>query len=395
MADRSLSLAAFFSRRSKDRDVSDATGLSPRPNGQVIWVRALRADQISALDSLEQQLQADGDAVSLIVTCPFATGSIIKTPEGRTDVGAFLAHWKPDLVMWLEADLDPVSFLELAERKIPCMLISATKNALRPASKSWVPGVGRAMFNQCHAIMTADDDVRGLFVRAGADPDRVQTLGPLESAPTPLSHFEDERQDLAKTLGSRSIWLAADSPLSEIAEIAKAHHMASRRAHRLLLIVALRDPDDGMQAVEILRRAGFNVALRTADEEPNDATQVYVADTEVELGLWYRIAPITYLGGTLSGGPCRDPFEPATLGSAVLHGPDVGPFIGQIERLAAADACVSLSSFDALGKTVERLLSPDKTAQLVHAAWDVTSRGADVTNRLAEAIMAELDRIEG
>jgi 3-deoxy-D-manno-octulosonic-acid transferase len=78
-----------------------------------------------------------------------------------------------------------------------------------------------------------------------------------------------------------------------------------------------------------------------------------------------------------------------------LHGPDVAPYEGQIERLAAAQACVSLKTFAELGKTVERLLSPDKTAQIVHAAWDVTSRGADVTNRLAEAIVAQLDEIGG
>ena len=392
MADRSLSLAAFFARRRKGSDGLDPNLDAPRPAGVVIWVRALQADQVNALKGLEDQLRADGDDITLLVTFPEPAGPYGRTPQGRAEVGVFLAHWKPELVLWLEADLDPASFFELAQRKTPCMLISATQQALRASSTTWVPGVGRAMFKQCVSIMTVDDDVRELFLRSGVDPKKVQTLGQLESAPTPLPHFEDERQDLAKSLGARSVWLAADTSLAEIDQIANAHHMACRRAHRLLLIVALKNPADAALSVEKLEMAGFDVALRTSGEEPTESTQVYVADTEDELGLWYRIAPITYLGGSLIGGPCRDPFEPATLGSAVLHGPDVSPFEQEIARLAVANACVSLSSFEELGQSVERLLSPDKTAQIVHAAWDVTSRSADVSNRLAEAIIAELDR---
>lgn len=395
MAEKSLTLAAFFSRRSRNKDTPLPQGLPPRPEGQVVWVRALRADQIGALNNLQDQLQVDGDAIRLIVTFPYAVGDFAKSPVGKAAVSRFLDHWQPDLVLWIEEDLDPTTFYELAQRSIPCMLIGATKQALRPVAKGWVPGVGRAMLKQCVAIMTQDESVAASLIRAGAGRDKVQALGPLEGAPTPLPHFEDERHDMAKCIGARTAWLAAAVPMVEIENLAEAHQIASRRAHRLLLIVALNNADRGVQAAERLRTAGLNVALRSADEEPSDATQVYVADTEGELGLWYRIAPITYLGGSLSGGPCRDPFEPATLGSAVLHGPDVGPHASQIARLAAADACVTVDSFDMLGKTVERLLSPDKTAQLVHAAWDVTSRGADMTNRLAETIVTELDRVGG
>lgn len=391
MADRFLSLAAYFSRRGGNSNGLTAGEMPPRPVGNVVWVRALRPEQLSALTSLEQQLQADGDQISLVVTLPSGHDNALKAPEGRAEVGRFLAHWKPDLVLWLESDLDPATFFELSQSKIDCMLISATNDALRPTSAGWVPGVGRSMLRQFVSIMTINDDVRMAFGRHGVDPKKIETLGVLEGAPTPLSHFEDERQDFAQRLGARTVWLAADAGIDEITQIAAAHHEACRRAHRLLLVVALRDASQGVAAAEKLRNAGFTVALRTADEDVTDATQVYVADTEGELGLWYRLAPITYLGGSLSGGPCRDPFEPATLGSAVLHGPDVTPFEGQIERLAAAQACVSLKTFAELGKTVERLLSPDKTAQIVHAAWDVTSRGADVTNRLAEAIVAQLD----
>ena len=393
MPDRSLSFAAYLSRRHGNGGGGTLGDMPPRPSGSVVWARVYDKSQLSALRDLEEELRADGDQITLIVTLSTPTGQTTLTPNGRSQVRAFLDHWSPDLVLWLEADLDTITLFELSELGIPCMLVGATADALRPTAKGWVPGLTRAMLRQFRTIMTVDDETRMAAIRNGADPKRIETLGVLESAPAALSHFEDERQDIAKVLGARSVWLAADTDLAEIAQIAKAHHQASRRAHRLLLIVSLRAAEEGAKAAEILRDVGLSVALRSADEEPGEATQVYVADTEGELGLWYRIAPITYLGCSLSGGPCRDPFEAATLGSAVLLGPDVAPYEPQKQRLVSASACVSIQSFAELGNTVEILLSPDKTARIVHAAWDVTSRGADVTNRLAEAVMDTLDGI--
>ena len=46
---------------------------------------------------------------------------------------------------------------------------------------------------------------------------------------------------------------------------------------------------------------GWNVALRAADQEPEPEVEVLIADSPAELGLWYRLAPITFLGGSLSG----------------------------------------------------------------------------------------------
>ena len=86
--------------------------------------------------------------------------------------------------------------------------------------------------------MVVDKDVAMQVIRGGADASRVETLGPLESAPAALPHFEEERQDITKTLDARSIWLAADADLSEIDQIAMAHHQASRRAHLLLCCIS-------------------------------------------------------------------------------------------------------------------------------------------------------------
>ena len=137
---------------------------------------------------------------------------------------------------------------------------------------------------------------------------------------------------------------------------------------------------------------GWAVALRSAEQEPEPETEVYVADSASEYGLWYRLAPVTYLGGSLLGAGCaRDPLEPAALGSAILYGPRPGDFGSIFGRLGAARAARAVGSGADLGDAVGDLLAPDKTARLAQAAWTVASDGAEVTERVMSLIRRIMD----
>ena len=116
-------------------------------------------------------------------------------------------------------------------------------------------------------------------------------------------------------------------------------------------------------------------------------------DTEGELGLWYRLAPLTFIAGTFgSGNPRVDPFEPVALGSAVLHGPVLGPADARYRRLASAGATRVINDASDLGEVVYGLLSPDKVAALAHAGWLATTESAHVVENLAERIDEALER---
>ena len=55
-----------------------------------------------------------------------------------------------------------------------------------------------------------------------------------------------------------------------------------------------------------------------------------------ELGVFYRLAGVVFLGKSLTGEGGQNPIEPAKLGSAILHGPNVGNFADVYEGLDAA-----------------------------------------------------------
>ena len=93
------------------------------------------------------------------------------------------------------------------------------------------------------------------------------------------------------------------------------------------------------------------------------------------MGLWYRIAAVTFIGGSLADVGGHNPFEPALLGCAILHGPHVRNFIDAYRRLAIADAAVLVRSEDELSEALVATMAPDRAAAMAAAAWEVVQRG--------------------
>lgn len=395
---RSFSLSTYLALAAKKGDAAGLPAMPPRQTGTVIWVRCPDTECARALPSLARSLQADGDDITLVVSLPAGIAPptpshliYVTEPDGRGQTRAFLTHWAPDVMIWQRSNLDPIALVEIKRAGVPCVLIEANKDVLRPTGGGWVPGMTRGLIMQFTAILTRDKLSEAVMIRLGGDPDRIAVLGLLEDLPTPLPHSEEERSYLAQRLATRPLWLAAETGLTECDTLIAAHKQASARAHRLLLIVAVRVPDEGPAIAEVFRAAGFDVALRSKDEDPDDTTQIFVADMPGEMGLWYRLAPVTYLGGSFGPTAPRDPFEAATLGSAVLHGPVTAPFSHNAAKLAEANASVQLGLPSELGDAVETLLAADKTADIVSAAWDVTSRGAGATEHLTQVLRDILD----
>jgi 3-deoxy-D-manno-octulosonic-acid transferase len=394
---RSLAIAAYLAGLGAPERPLNPAKQPPRPTGTIIWARCSQADQLTAVDTLRRKLSEDGDPIHVIATMrdwdKELAGSALPEPQGKENIRAFIAHWRPAMAVWIKGDLDPILLAEMRSVDIPAILVDATSDGLDHVAGTWVPGAMRSLLSEFEAVLALDSHAAERLIRAGTPEDAVLITGPMEDCAPTLPCNEAERNDVARAIGTRPVWLAAATQLEESDDLCKAHQFASRRAHRLLLIVVPKHQVMAIAIAEEMQLRGLNVALRSQEPKPSDITQIYVVDTEEELGLWYRIAPITYMGGTLHGGGCRDPFEATALGSAVLYGPQVAPFQRHAARLNAAGASRLIRSAADLGPTVETLLSADKTAEIAHAAWDVTSRGASVTNRIAAFILLRLEEL--
>lgn len=361
-----------------------------RPLGQLVWLHASEAAAVGGLLQLARRLVDDLD-LSVLITSQKPLG--IRLPrmieqlpplDSATDAKTFLDHWKPDLIVMTEGEVRPAALLEAADRRLAVLMVDARTPYLIKGRDGWYPGLLRRCLQTVRQVLTVDEAATRAFRKAGAL--NVATVGRMEEGSAALSYHEPERAALAELFATRPVWLAADVPAAEEAAVIAAHRSALRLAHRLLLIFVPQDPTRAPQiAARMEAGEGWMVAQRGLEQEPEADTEVYIPDAASEYGIWYRLAPVTFMGGTLLGNGCaRNPMEAAALGSAILYGPRAGAYGTVFGRLGAALAARAVGSPTDLGDALADLLSPDRAARLAAAAWTVASDGVDVTDRVID-----------
>jgi 3-deoxy-D-manno-octulosonic-acid transferase len=360
----------------------------PRPSGPLVWLHAPDPDYATGTAQLALRLITEGVA-SVLLTCPeplnIAHPRLVQhtpPPDTASDARAFLGHWSPDLAILSDGELRPALLFEAETRRLPLLMVEARSPYLPKGRAGWYPGLIRSSLNSFHEIMALDEASARAFRKAGAA--KVTLSGRMEEPSAALHYQEPERASLAQQMATRPVWLAAAVPAAEEAAVIAAHRTALRLAHRLLLILVPQDPGRaaelaaGMEAAE-----GWSVALRSLEQEPDTEVSVYIPDSAAEFGLWYRLAPVTYLGGSLLGDGCaRNPMEAAALGSAIIHGPKPGVYGPLFNRFGAERAARSITSAADLGEALSDLLAPDRTARLAQAAWSLASDGVEVTEQI-------------
>ncbi|MFV0492917.1 MAG: 3-deoxy-D-manno-octulosonic acid transferase [Pseudorhodobacter sp.] len=373
-----------------------------RPRGLLVWLHAPSMESRAPMEGIARRLKEEDGISSLLtygahIPAPaIPMGGFIEPvpPDNTSMVREFLDHWHPDIAIFAEGELRPALLNETRSRNIPHILVEGRAPAFPAGRSGWWPGLMRSLLEEFSGIFTIDDNAARAFRRAGALRKCVKITGRLEYPARPLPYIEAERAELATLFSARPIWFAADLPEAEEALVIAAHRAALKLRHRLLLILAPREP----ARIDILTQRmmddeGWAVARRMAEEDPDADHQVYVAEPGLEFGLWYRLAPITWLGGSLSAdGAGRDPMEAAALGSALIHGPHAGAFGPALGRLAGAQATALATSAEDLADLLGELLSPDRSARQAKAAWDVVSEGAEATDEVLVMIRNLLDR---
>ncbi len=359
-----------------------------RPPGALIWVHAPRPGDHGVIAELLARLGDLHPDVWFLLTTQGAAPENLPDqcffekipPDTGAAAKAFLAHWKPDLIIWISGQLHPATIQQTALCKIPLIMLDT--GAAFGASRRWflLPGVSRTTLRKFDTILSGDEATSLALISAGALSDRVQTTGVLELDIPALACNEHEWSTLAEQVAARPVWLAAEINISELPSILAAHSQAQRRSHRLLLIIVPSDPEDGEEFTKILDEKAVAFTQRSIGGEPDTAAQIYLADTDEEMGLWYRLAPVTFMGNTFAAiknfGP--NPFHAAALGSVVLHGPNTGRHKVAYDRLGRAGASRTVAHMGEMAHTVEALLAPDRAAIMAHAAWQITSAGAEV-----------------
>jgi 3-deoxy-D-manno-octulosonic-acid transferase len=376
-----------------------------RPQGRLIWCHAASNGETLSLLPLLEALAKQDPALSFLVTTGTVTSARLLeqrlSPElaPRTQhrflpldvprwVARFLEGWRPDLAVIVESELWPNTLAAAGRQGVPLALINARMSARSAQSWGWAAGFARALLGRFALILAQTEaDAARFSALAGRE---VPCWGNLKYAAPPLPADSPELARLSAAWVGRPVWLAASTHPGEDEIIIAAHRLLAGDHPGLLTVIVPRHPPRGP---DITALAGdLPVARRGAGQDAGQGVAVYVADTLGELGLFYRLARVALIGGSLVPHGGQNPLEAARLGCPILIGPHHFNFSEIIKRLSAAHALVETpdgpGAAQALAAQVALLLAdPRKGQAMAGAAAALAQDQAGLPGRIATSLL--------
>ncbi|MBD8907141.1 glycosyltransferase N-terminal domain-containing protein [Methylorubrum zatmanii] len=363
-------LLAWRSRRGKEDParLPERRGLPgrARPVGHLVWMHGASIGEALSLVGLIEGMIARGCSV-LVTTGTRSAADLLskRLPAGAVHqympldaprwVERFLAHWQPDLAIVAESEIWPNTVVSLHRRGIPLVLVNGRMS--ERSFKAWArsPHTARALLSRIAVclVQTREDGER--FARLGAP--RISVVGNLkyDSAVPPAD--AQQLAYLGDMIGDRPVWVAASTHPGEDDIVARVHARLKDRFPRLLTVIVPRHPRRGEEVAQAAAAAGLRVARRSKGGRPLPSVDLYVADTLGELGLFYRLCPLVFLGGSLVPHGGQNPIEPVRLESAILHGHFVFNFREPYAALDAAGGARFVADEEALCASVADLVA--------------------------------------
>lgn len=332
----------------------------PRPPGKVVWLHGASVGEGLSLLPLMQAIRMARPDQTLLVTSGTRTSAELlasRLPAGSihqyapldtpSAAGNFVDHWRPDFVVFAESELWPNLLLRAKAEGAALALVSARMS--RASSIRWrrAPKSARGLLGAFDLILARDEEQADRLRALGG---RVEALADFKFGGEPLPADERELARLRARLADRPVIVAASTHADEEGSILQAWRAADRSAGRKsLLVIVPRHPHRGAEIGRLAKDVGLSVGLRSEGADLS-ALDVHIADTIGELGLFFRLAALAFVGGSLvPGAGGHNPLEPARLGCPFVTGRNFEnwPLYRQLLALQAT-RCVTLGDLESL-----------------------------------------------
>ena len=367
-----------------------------RPRGKVVWFHAASVGESVALLSLiKGVLLRYRDVTALVTTGTLTSARVLESrlPPGAIHqfmpldrpgwIEPFLDHWKPDLVIWTESEIWPNFLTALKARGIPAAMVNGRMSVRSARRWRLLKPMFRRLLSS-FAVRLAQSEADAARLSAFGAP--VGYVGNLKLAIEPLPVDDAAVMSLWKAVAGRPFWLAASTHAGEEAIVMAVHKVLAESRPNLLTIIVPRHPDRGADVARLAEQSALCVDRRSQGALPDQQTAIYVADTLGELGIFYALTPIAFIGGSFTVG-VHNPIEAVQQRAAIVCGPDIRNNGGLIGILEQAHGVVRVRDARSLAEIVGEWLSePERARAVARAATGVLEADAKVVGRVLGAL---------
>ncbi len=346
----------------------------PRPEGPLFWFHAASVGETNAVLPLIHELKRRYPALNILLTTVTVTSAQIAAE--RLPAGAihqfmpldsprfcrrFIKHWRPDLGLFTESEIWPNLIVEASERKVPLVLVNARMSQQSCERWARMPSLSKPVFSRFDLVLTQNWRFSKRLAGLGARKTAITGNLKYDAPPPPVNLRA--AGELRRSFDGRPVFLAASTHPGEDEAIAHAVEILQGAMPSLLTVIVPRHPDRGEAIASLLNGRHFSTARRSAGEPIGPKTQFYLADTIGELGLFYKLAPLSFIGGSLITHGGQNPIEAIKLGSGILSGPHTFNFAETYTALQRYEGFRLVSGPEDLAAALKRLFENPQEAE--------------------------------
>ena len=381
-------------------------GTESSANPRLIWLHAASLGEFNTLELLLPALSQKFQNYDLLITLSnriayekakkLSSHSIhieIAPVDFGIVVNKFLNHWQPSCLITIENEVYPNRNVKCAANGIPVVYVNARMS--EKSAKSWQanPALAYKVFGCIDFCFPQDQNSHDRFADLGVSDDKIKLLGNLKQfqEATPVDH--PDLHKLHAAFPRHNTLCAASTHKGEDRIILDAFALAKKIRPELKLILVPRHANRASEISALINATPFTSAIRSEGKIPCESDDIYLADTVGEMNIWYSSAAVTFVAGSLVPVGGHTPFEPATFGSAIIHGSQYSNFQAIYEQLVTENGSLQADTAEDIAEAWLCLLDTDFRNNQVIASKEALFENSDkdtilntITNKVAELI---------
>jgi 3-deoxy-D-manno-octulosonic-acid transferase len=335
---------------------------------QLIWFHAASVGESLSILPLIWFLKDKHSEIGFLITSGTVTSARIlesKLPNGVIhqfvpvdelhSVRRFLRYWRPSLILWTESDLWPNLINETAKIS-PMILLNARMSEKSYKRWKFLPWLVKSILKNFSLVLPQSKEAEHFFSSLGAT--KIEYLGNLKYVADPLAIDDEKFVTLKDSVSNRVIFVAASTHKGEEEILGKMHIKLKKKYPSLLTILIPRHISRRSEIKEWIEHHNLSLSLRSEDQQLTKDTDIYLADTIGELGMFYSLADIVFIGKSLTNpGGGHNPLEPARFSKAIISGKNVSNFKEVYNELRENNAAIIVNDEEELEEKILLLLN--------------------------------------
>lgn len=421
-----------------ERFLGRVTRLPEYDGGPTLWLHAVSVGEVNLLPLLVKRLEAACPQVRCVISTTTLTGmEIAQKRFGQShpvfyfpldfswSVREALRRIRPQALVLAELEVWPHLVSQAARQGIPVIVFNGRISDASFGAYKTFKWALKSAFRKISLVIAQTPQYSERFECLGVPAERIETVGSIKFEGAQTDRNSESVRKVRRLTGKNGkggVWrpleeqafvFLAGSTQDPEEEMALESFLAvADSSPNVRLILVPRHPERFDAVADLLTKRGVDFIRRTQLTDPDVAgSDVALSEVEVaapfpirvllvdamgELGAWWGVADLAFVGGSMGSRGGQNMIEPAAYGAAVSFGPNTRNFRDVVSLMLGANAAVVVQDGDQMAQFVRKGIEDlEWRTAIGNRAKELVLSQRGAANKTVQLILEQVNRSVG